>query len=72
MAKRPKPVHQMTDGQFEDMSRTRKEACKAYWWGVVGQRAFIAPAVGTLRFMPMRGMGFQWQCSECEPEVLGL
>ena len=55
MKKHPKPVHQMTEAQFEAMfPMGDDEAPKAYLGPAVGRRAFTVPAAAILRSMTCR------------------
>jgi ribosomal protein L37AE/L43A len=65
MAKRPKPVHQMTDGQFED-SFPNEEACKAYLVARRWPNGVFCPRCGNTKVFPMKAMAFKWQCYACE------
>jgi len=67
MARRPKPIPQMTVAQFEAMFPT-EDACKAYLqarrWpdGVTCPRCFRRD-----RIRPVGTMPFKWQCYNCAP-----
>ena len=65
--RRPRPVHQMTEGQFEDMFPD-EEACKAY---LVARRwpqgAVVCPRCGATKVFPVGTMPFKWQCYKCAP-----
>src|SRR3954468_14719583 len=65
MAKRPKPVHQMTEGQFEDMF-PHEEACAAYLVARRWPNGVFCPRCGNTKVFPMKAMAFKWQCYECE------
>src|SRR5438270_3965602 len=58
--KRPKPVHQLTEGQFEAMFPD-EQACGEYlvkrrWPGV------NCPRCGNVNVFPVKTMSFKWQC----------
>jgi transposase-like protein/IS1 family transposase len=66
MARRPKPVHQMTIPQFEAMFPD-EDACKAYLvarrWG----EEIHCPRCGAVVTHPVKSMPFKWQCYSCAP-----
>jgi IS1 family transposase len=68
MAKRrPKPVHQMTEAQFEAMFPD-EEACKRY---LVARRwpvGVVCPRCGAMKVFPVGTMPYKWQCYECAPD----
>lgn len=67
MAKRPKPVHQMTEGQFETMFPVGDEdACKAYLAARRWPEGVHCPRCGNVKVFPVGSMPFKWQCYECE------
>ncbi len=66
MAKRPKPVHQMTNAQFEAAFPDEKH-CARY---LVARRwpkgGVYCPRCGNVKVFPVSSMPFKWQCYECE------
>jgi ribosomal protein L37AE/L43A len=65
MAKRPKPVHQMTIGQFEARF-TDEEACARYLVARRWPEGVHCPRCGNVKVFPVGTMPFKWQCYECE------
>lgn len=67
MARRPKPVPQMTAAQFDAMFAT-EEACKAY---LVARRwpsgVTCARCNSGEKIHPVKSMPFKWQCYSCAP-----
>jgi IS1 family transposase/transposase-like protein len=69
MAKRPKPVHQMTEGQFEAMFPVGDEdACKRYLVARRWPQGVVCPRCGAVKVFPVGSMPFKWQCYECAPD----
>jgi len=66
MAKRPKPVHQMTVAQFEAMF-PHEEACKAYLVKRRWPEGVVCPRCGAVKVFPVGTMPYKWQCYECAP-----
>jgi len=67
MAKRPKPVHQMTESQFESMFPD-EEACKAYLVARRWPNGVICPRCGAIKVFPVGSMPYKWQCYQCAPD----
>ena len=65
MAKRPKPVHQMTNGQFEAMFPD-EEHCARYLVARRWSKGVYCPRCGNVKVFPVGSMPFKWQCYECE------
>jgi ribosomal protein L37AE/L43A len=65
MAKRPKPVHQMTESQFEARF-TDEAACAAYLVARRWPDGVICPRCGNPKVFPVGSMAFKWQCYQCE------
>src|SRR5581483_658000 len=65
MAKRPKPVHQMTVAQFEAMFPD-EEACKHYLVKRRWPNGVECPRCYNKKVFPVGTMPFKWQCYECE------
>ena len=66
MARRPKPVPQMTVAQFEAMFPD-EEACKAYLQARRWPNGVICPRCGNFEVHPVKTMPFKWQCYACTP-----
>jgi IS1 family transposase len=68
MAKRrPKPVHQMTEGQFEAMFPAGDDAaCAAYLVARRWPAGVHCPRCGNPKVFPVGSMAFKWQCYQCE------
>jgi transposase-like protein len=68
MARRPKPVHQMTASQF-DAIFPNEDACKRYLvarrWGESGIRC---PRCYSGKVSAVTTMPFKWQCYSCAPD----
>ena len=65
--RRPKPVHQMTEGQFETMFPD-EEACKAYLVKRRWPNGVICPRCGAVKVFPVGTMPYKWQCYQCAPD----
>src|SRR5271170_8064515 len=64
--RRPKPVHQMTEAQFEAMFPAGDEdACKAYLVARRWPRGVFCPRCGNVKVFPVSSMPFKWQCYAC-------
>jgi ribosomal protein L37AE/L43A len=63
MAKRPKPVHQMTVKQFEDSFPT-EEACRAYLIARRWPDGVRCPRCANTKVYALKS-GFHWQCEKC-------
>ena len=64
MAKRPKPVPQMTVAQFDAMFPD-EDACKAYLQARRWPEGVACPRCGNTKVFPVSSMPFKWQCYEC-------
>jgi transposase-like protein len=67
MAKRPKPVHQMTVGQFEARF-VDEETCARYLVARRWPNGVICPRCGNPKVFPVGSMPFKWQCYQCAPD----
>jgi transposase-like protein len=68
MAKRPKPVHQMTEREFE----TRfpfgdDDACKAYLKARRWPQGVACPRCGNPAVYDLHARKWHWQCQQCDP-----
>src|SRR5262245_45819592 len=69
MARRPKPVPQMTTAQFE-ATFTDETACKAYLQARRWPSGIACPRCGSSeRIFPVKTMPFKWQCYACTPST---
>ena len=66
MAKRPKPVQQMTIAQFEN-AFPNEEACKVYLQARRWPEGVRCPRCGNDKVFPVGSMPFKWQCYQCAP-----
>ena len=63
---RPKPVHQMTEAQFEAMFPAGDEdACKRYLVARRWPNGVYCPRCGNIKVFPVSSMPFKWQCYAC-------
>ncbi len=70
MAKRsrPKPVHQMTEGQFENMfPQGDEDACKAYLKARRWPEGVHCPRCGNPAVYDLKTRKWHWQCTQCAP-----
>ncbi len=68
MAKRPKPVHQMTTAQFENMFPVGDEdACKAYLKARRWPEGVRCPRCGNPAVYDLHSRKWHWQCTQCSP-----
>jgi len=67
MAKRPKPVHQMTIAQFEAMFPD-EEACKAYLVARRWPDGVHCPRCGNPKVYDLKSRKWHWQCEQCAPD----
>jgi transposase-like protein len=67
MARRPKPVHQMTVAQFEAMFPD-EDACKTYLVARRWPNGVACPRCGNVEVFPVGTMAFKWQCYACTKE----
>jgi ISXO2-like transposase domain/Transposase zinc-ribbon domain len=66
---RPKPVHQMTEGQFEAMFPVGDEdACKTYLMRRRWPQGVVCPRCAAVKVFPVSTMPFKWQCYQCAPD----
>jgi len=63
MAKRPKPVHQLTAAQFEAMF-PHEDACRAYLVARRWPNGVVCPRCGNPKVYALKS-GFHWQCEQC-------
>jgi len=67
--KRPKPVHQMTEAQFEAIFPVGDEdACKRYLVARRWPNGVYCPRCGAVKVFPVGSMPFKWQCYACAPD----
>src|SRR3954466_2719461 len=67
MARRPKPVPQMTIAQFE-ATFPDESACKSYLQARRWPEGIKCPRCGDgERIFPVKTMPFKWQCYACTP-----
>jgi hypothetical protein len=68
VTKRPKPVHQMTEGQFETMFPVGNEdACKAYLKARRWPQGVTCPRCGNPAVYDLPSRKWHWQCTKCAP-----
>jgi transposase-like protein len=67
MARRPRPVHQMTVAQFE-ATFPDEDACKAYLVARRWPNGVACPRCGNVEVFPVGTMAFKWQCYACTKE----
>jgi hypothetical protein len=68
MARRPRPVHQMTVAQFE-AAFPDEDACKAYLVARRWPNGVVCPRCGNPKVFPVGSMAFKWQCYQCAPDA---
>jgi transposase-like protein len=69
MAKRPKPVHQMTEAQFEAMfPNGDDDAPKAYLKARRWPDGVHCPRCGNPKVYDLRSRKWHWQCEQCAPD----
>jgi hypothetical protein len=68
MARRPKPVPQMTIAQFDAMFPD-EEACKTYLQARRWPEGVHCPRCGNVKVFPVKSMPFKWQCYACAPNA---
>jgi transposase-like protein len=67
--RRPKPVHQMTEAQFEAMFPAGNEdACKRYLVARRWPDGVYCPRCGSVKVFPVSTMPYKWQCYACTPD----
>ena len=68
MAKRPKPVHQMTERDFETRFPFGDEdACKAYLKARRWPDGVHCPRCGNPKVYDLKSRQWHWQCTQCAP-----
>jgi transposase-like protein len=67
MAKRPKPVPQMTAAQF-DAAFPDEEACKAYLVARRWPDGVHCPRCGNPKVYDLKSRQWHWQCAQCAPD----
>ena len=70
-AKQPKPVHQLTVAQFEEMFPD-EEACKAYLVARRWPQGVCCPRCGNPAVYDLPSRKWHWQCEQCAPGRLSL
>jgi transposase-like protein len=69
MKRHPKPVHQMTEAQFEAMFPNGDEdACKAYLKSRRWPQGVHCPRCGNPKVYELRARAWHWQCEQCAPD----
>src|SRR5208282_562833 len=69
MKKHPKPVHQMTEGQFEDMfPMGDDDAPKAYLKARRWPQGVRCPRCGNPAVYDLPSRKWHWQCEKCAPD----
>jgi transposase-like protein len=69
MAKRPKPVHQMTETQFEDcFPLGNEDAPKAYLKARRWPEGVRCPRCGNPAVYELKSRRWHWQCEKCAPD----
>jgi ISXO2-like transposase domain/Transposase zinc-ribbon domain len=68
MAKRPKPVHQMTAREFEDrFPMGDEDACKSYLVARRWPDGIRCPRCGNPAIYDLHSRKWHWQCTKCAP-----
>ena len=67
MAKRPKPVHQLTAAEFERMFPD-EDACKAYLVARRWPDGVHCPRCGNPKVYDLKSREWHWQCEQCAPD----
>ncbi len=68
MAKRPKPVHQMTERQFEERFPIGDDdACRAYLKARRWPGGVHCPRCGNAAVYDLHSRKWHWQCTKCAP-----
>lgn len=66
MAKRPRPVHQLTSAQFDAMFPIGNEdACKAYLAARRWPNGVACPRCGNAKVYELKARAWHWQCEAC-------
>jgi hypothetical protein len=68
MAKRPKPVHQLTNAEFEGMFPD-EDACCAYLVARRWPEGVRCPRCGAEKPHKLSNRPWSWQCYECAPDT---
>ena len=69
MAKRPKPVHQMSKAQFENMFPIGDDdAPKAYLKARRWPQGVVCPRCGNPAVYDLPSRKWHWQCEQCAPD----
>jgi hypothetical protein len=66
MAKRPKPVHQLTIKEFEDLFPD-EDACRAYLQARRWPEGVRCPRCGNPAVYDLPSRSWHWQCTKCAP-----
>jgi hypothetical protein len=67
--KQPKPVHQMTEGQFEAMfPMDDEDACKTYLKARRWPNGVYCPRCGNPKVYDLKSRKWHWQCEQCAPD----
>src|SRR5262245_30778455 len=67
MAKRPKPVHQLTEKQFEDLF-PHEDACRSYLVARRWPQGVRCPRCGNDAVYDLPSRKWHWQCEKCAPD----
>ncbi len=68
MARRPKPVHQMSVAEFE-RTFPDEDACCAYLVGRRWPKGVACPRCGAVEPTALKGNPWHWQCYQCAPQT---
>jgi Transposase zinc-ribbon domain len=68
MARRPKPIHQLSSADFERMFPDEK-ACCAYLVARRWPDGVRCPRCGAVKPHPLSNRPWSWQCYECAPQT---
>jgi len=66
MAKRPKPVHQLTKAEFDDLF-PHEDACRAYLVARRWPEGVRCPRCGNPAVYDLPSRKWHWQCEKCAP-----
>jgi len=66
MAKRPKPVHQMTIPEFDALF-VDEDACRGYLVARRWPEGVHCPRCGNPKVYDLKAMEWHWQCTQCAP-----
>jgi IS1 family transposase len=67
MAKRPKPVHQLTNAEFDDLF-PHEDACRAYLVARRWPEGVRCPRCGNPAVYDLPSRKWHWQCEKCAPD----